>query len=93
MQERPRFQQIDSLAKSLLEEAERLRKKVRGTPLGMERDRLTRRARLAEKRMAFLARLAGLQMEDMRERMEKLRSDAGMPNDPGPSHRAKGARA
>ena len=91
MQERRRFQQIDSLAKSLLEEAERLRKKARYTPPGIERDRLTRRARLAEKRMAFLARLAGLQMEDMRERMEKLRSDAGMPNDPRPSQGANEA--
>ena len=91
MQERRLFQQIDSLAKSLFEEAERLRKKARGTPPGMERDRLTRRARLAEKRMAFLSRLAGLQMEDMRAHMEKLRPDAGLPNDRGPSQGANEA--
>ena len=48
MQERRRFGQIDPLNKRLSEEAERLRKEARGTPPGVERDRLIRRARLAE---------------------------------------------
>ena len=48
MQERRRFQQLDPLDKRLSEEAERLRKEARGTPPGVERDRLIRRARLAE---------------------------------------------
>jgi hypothetical protein len=43
---RQRFKQIDALDISL--EAERLRKEARGTPAGVERDRLIRRARLAE---------------------------------------------
>jgi hypothetical protein len=48
MQERRRFQQIDPLDKRLSEEAERLRKEARGTPPGVERERLIRRARQAE---------------------------------------------
>ena len=48
MQERQRFELIDPLDYRLSEEAERLRKEARGTPPGVERDRLTRRARLAE---------------------------------------------
>jgi hypothetical protein len=48
MQERRRFKQIDPLDKRLSEEAERLRNEARGTPHGVERDRLIRRARLAE---------------------------------------------
>ena len=40
--------QIDRLDKHLTEEAARLRKEARGTPPGVERDRLIRRARLAE---------------------------------------------
>ena len=40
--------QIDPLDKHLTEEAARLRKEARGTPPGVERDRLIRRARLAE---------------------------------------------
>jgi hypothetical protein len=43
-----RFKQIDQPGTSLLQEAERLRKEARGTPAGVERDRLIRRARLAE---------------------------------------------
>ncbi|MEH2561646.1 hypothetical protein V1289_001273 [Bradyrhizobium sp. AZCC 2289] len=42
MQERRRFEQIDPLDKRLSEEAERLRKEARGTPSGVERDRLSR---------------------------------------------------
>jgi hypothetical protein len=48
MQERRRFQQIDPLDKRLSAEAQRLRKEARGTPPGVERERLIRRARLAE---------------------------------------------
>jgi hypothetical protein len=48
MQERRRFKQIDPLDKRLSEEAERLRKEARGTPPGVERDRLIRLARQAE---------------------------------------------
>ena len=47
MQER-RFKPIDPLHNRLSEEAERLRKQARGTPPGVERDSLIRRARLAE---------------------------------------------
>ena len=45
---RRRFKPIDPLDKRLSEEADRLRKQARGTPPGVERDRLIRRARLAE---------------------------------------------
>jgi len=48
MQERRRFQQIDPLDKRLSEEAVRLRREARGTPPGVERERLIRRARQAE---------------------------------------------
>jgi len=48
MQERRRFKQIDPLDKRLSEEAERLRKEARGTPPGVERDRLIRLTRQAE---------------------------------------------
>jgi hypothetical protein len=48
MQERQRFKPIDPLDSRLSEEAERLWKEARGTPPGVERDRLARRARLAE---------------------------------------------
>jgi hypothetical protein len=40
--------QIDPFDRHLTEEAARLRKEARGTPPGVERDRLIRRARLAE---------------------------------------------
>jgi hypothetical protein len=48
MVKRRRFKQIDPLDRTLSEEAERLRKEARGTPPGVERDKLIRRARLAE---------------------------------------------
>ena len=48
MQERRDSKQIDLLNKSLLKEAERLRKEARGIPPGVARDRLIRRARMAE---------------------------------------------
>ena len=47
MQERLRFNQFP-LDKDLSKEAERLRKEARGTPPGVERDRLIRLARIAE---------------------------------------------
>ncbi|MES5486703.1 hypothetical protein QMZ05_28455 [Bradyrhizobium sp. INPA03-11B] len=40
--------QIDPVDKNACAEAERLRKEARGTPPGVERDRLIRRARQAE---------------------------------------------
>jgi hypothetical protein len=49
MQERRRrFKQIDPLDKRLSEEAERLRKEAKGTPTGVERARLLRRAQFAD---------------------------------------------
>jgi hypothetical protein len=48
MQQRRRFEQIDPLDKRLSGDAERLRKEARGTPPGVERDRLIRRARFLE---------------------------------------------
>ena len=48
MQERRRFKQIDPLDKRLSDQAERLRTEARGTLPGVERDRLLRRAQLAE---------------------------------------------
>lgn len=48
MQQQGRFKQIQPSDKRLSEEAERLRKEARGTPPGVERDKLIRRARLAE---------------------------------------------
>jgi hypothetical protein len=48
MQIRRRFKPIDPLDKRLSDEAQRLRKEARGTPPGVERDRLIRRARQAE---------------------------------------------
>ena len=47
-QQRHRFKQIDPLDKRLAEQAQRLRDEARGIPAGIERDRLLRRARLAE---------------------------------------------
>jgi hypothetical protein len=44
-QQRRRFKQIDPLDKRLAEEAERLRNEAEGTPAGIERERLLRRAR------------------------------------------------
>ena len=48
MLERRHFNHIDPLDKRLAQEAQRLRKEARGTPPGIERDRLIRRARQAE---------------------------------------------
>ena len=42
------FKPLDPLDTRLSAEAERLRKEARGTPPGVERDRLIRMARLAE---------------------------------------------
>lgn len=44
----PRRQQPESPQRTLSEEAEKLRKEARGTPAGVERDRLLKRARQAE---------------------------------------------
>jgi hypothetical protein len=46
--QRRRFDPIDPLDKRLSEEAERLLKEARGTPPGVERERLLRRARQVE---------------------------------------------
>ena len=48
MPERRRFTQTTSLEESLAEEAKRLRKQAQGTPPGIERERLVRRARQTE---------------------------------------------
>jgi hypothetical protein len=49
MKSQPRsFNQVDPLDQRLAEEAQRLRKEARGTPPGVERERLIRRARQAE---------------------------------------------
>ena len=46
--QRRSFKQIAPLDQRLTEEAERLRKEARGTPPGVARDKLIRRARQAE---------------------------------------------
>jgi hypothetical protein len=51
MPEHPRFTQTSSL-EDLADEAKRLRKQAQGTPPGIERERLVRRARQLE--TAFL---------------------------------------
>ncbi|MCK1512097.1 hypothetical protein IVB22_05840 [Bradyrhizobium sp. 190] len=48
MDKRRHFKRLDPLDTRLSAEAERLRKEARGTPPGVERDRLIRLARLAE---------------------------------------------
>ena len=48
MPERRRFTQSTTLEERLVEEAKRLRKQAQGTPPGIERERLVRRARQAE---------------------------------------------
>jgi hypothetical protein len=48
MQERRRFKQTSPLDQRLTEEAQRLRKEARGTPPGIERERLIRKARQVE---------------------------------------------
>jgi hypothetical protein len=48
MSERRRFKQLAPLDQRLAEQAERLRKEAQGTPPGVARDKLIRRARLAE---------------------------------------------
>ena len=47
-QERRRFTQTEPLEKRLADEITRLRKEARGTPPGIERERLIRKARQAE---------------------------------------------
>jgi hypothetical protein len=48
MSQRHRLEQTYLLAKDFSEEVTRFRKEARGTPPGVERDRLIRRARQAE---------------------------------------------
>ncbi len=48
MQQRRRVKQTLSLDQRLTDQAERLKKEARGTPPGIERERLLRRARHAE---------------------------------------------
>jgi hypothetical protein len=48
MQKRRHFTQSAPLDQRLTEEAQRLRKEAQGTPPGIERERLIRRARQAE---------------------------------------------
>ena len=48
MPERRRFTQTTSLEESLAKEATQLRKQAQGTPPGIERERLVRRARQLE---------------------------------------------
>src|SRR4029453_2190241 len=48
VQQRRRVKQTSPLDQRLTDQAERLRKEARGTPPGIERERLLRRARQAE---------------------------------------------
>jgi predicted trehalose synthase len=48
MFQRRHFKQTSSLEERLVEEVTRLRKEAKGTPPGIERERLLRRARQAE---------------------------------------------
>jgi hypothetical protein len=48
MSERRRFKQTETLEQRLSDEAAKLRKEALGTPPGIERERLLRRARQAE---------------------------------------------
>ncbi|MCC8952903.1 hypothetical protein H8B02_05325 [Bradyrhizobium sp. Pear77] len=48
MLQRQRFKQLDPLGERLAQEAVCLRKEAMGTTLGVEREKLIRRARLAE---------------------------------------------
>jgi len=48
MPERRRFVQTEPVEKRLADEAARLRKEAQGTPPGIERERLIRKARRAE---------------------------------------------
>jgi hypothetical protein len=46
--ERRRFEQTSPLDQRLVDQAQRLRKEARGTPPGIEREKLIRKARMAE---------------------------------------------
>jgi hypothetical protein len=63
MSERHRFKQTEIREHSLTEEAAKLRKEAQGTPPGIDRERLLRRARQAEtaSRMNEWLTSAGLQ--------------------------------
>lgn len=58
--------QIDLLDKTVCVEAERLRKEARGTPPGVERDRLIRRARQAEAACRITQWMASRELEPPR---------------------------
>ncbi|MVT64629.1 hypothetical protein GPL21_05805 [Bradyrhizobium pachyrhizi] len=58
--------QIDLLDKNACTEAERLRKEARGTPPGVERDRLIRQARQAEAACRVTQWLASRELEPPR---------------------------
>ena len=59
MPERRRFTQTTSLEERLAKEATRLRKQAQGTPPGIERERLVRKARRARDSFSY-DRVAGL---------------------------------
>jgi hypothetical protein len=58
MPERRRFTQTTSVEERLAKEATQLRKQARGTPPGVERDLLVRKARRAETALHLTERLA-----------------------------------
>jgi hypothetical protein len=62
------FKHIDPIGKHLSEESERLRKEARGTPAGVERDKLIRRAQIAETASHMREWLSspGLKVPDLR---------------------------
>ena len=64
--QRRHFKEIVSLEDRLAEEAAKLRKEARGTPPGIERERLIRRARQAESgsHLSEWLRSRGLQAPD-----------------------------
>lgn len=63
--QRRRFKQAAPLNERLTDEAQRLRKEARGTPAGIERERLMRKARQAEySGVAFIARPAAAEVAD-----------------------------
>jgi hypothetical protein len=63
MPARRRFNQTEPLGQRLSDEAERLRKQARGTPPGVERDKLIRRAKQAETASRFNNRLTAPELQ------------------------------
>jgi hypothetical protein len=64
MPERRRFTQTTSLEERLAKEATQLRKQAKGTPPGIERDLLVRKARRAESASRMTEWLAGSKHQD-----------------------------